>query len=291
MNNYPEKVIELYLRDGTINGTIEVEVANWNGKAIKMPRTKFKEFGKTSLNKSGIYFLICEDEDTNEEAIYIGESGDIYNRNNNRLSNPNSNDYYDWKTIIAFTRKNLDRGKRTYAENKIRTLAEECNRYEILTSKTSNELLKESYQAEMNEFIGYVKTILNILGYKLLEPTVENKDEELLWEIIRDKEGEEHIHAKAYYNEETREMVLLKGSNISSTLKNVYPKIMTMREEKREKGIIDKNNTLTEDIICKSPSEATNFVLGYRGGPYFWKNSKINMNLRDYRNNLENNND
>ena len=286
MAKYPPKTLELFLEDGTINGVIEVELSNWNGKALKIPRKRFTDY-KSELSEEGIYFLICDNVETGEEEIYIGESSNVYDRNYGRLHNPNSNDFYDWKTMIVFMRKNLDSGKRLYAEHKIRSIAEECNRYKILTSQTRDEQLKKSYKYEMDEFIEHVRTILNILGYKLLEPYVENKDEQLIWSLTVNKDKKENINAKGIYNEETGEMIVLKESIISEDMSNdINPRVKLMRENAFNDGKIDENNKLLEDFLCNSPSEAFKFIMGYPGGPIAWKNSKTGKTLKKYITNL-----
>lgn len=279
MVDYPPKTLELFLEDGTINGVIEVELSNWDGKAIKIPRKKFVEYSN-ELSEEGIYFLICENNETGEEEIYIGESSNVYDRNYNRLHNPNSRDFYDWKTMIVFMRKNLDSGKRLYAEHKIRVIAENCNRYNILTSQTRDEQLKKSYKYEMDEFIEHVRTILNILGYKLLEPFVENKENQIIWSLNINKDKKEIIDAKGIYNEETGEFIVLKGSNISRNIsENVNSRVKLLREKYYNEGTITENNKLTEDILCNSPSEAFKFVVGYPGGPINWKHNKKTLKI------------
>lgn len=37
------KAIELFLVDGDANGLVTAELSNWNGKAIKIPRTDVKD--------------------------------------------------------------------------------------------------------------------------------------------------------------------------------------------------------------------------------------------------------
>ena len=70
------KTMEVYWFDGTGDGIITAEMSNWSGEAIKIPRTDMatcaKEFEEAT--GAGIYFLLCEKENTNEESVYIGES-------------------------------------------------------------------------------------------------------------------------------------------------------------------------------------------------------------------------
>lgn len=207
----------------------------------------------------------------------------IFNRNYNRLhNNSNSNDYYDWKTMIVFMRKNLDSGKRLYAEHKIRNIAQKCNRYKILTTQTRDEQLKKAYKYEMDEFIEHVRIILNVLGYKLLEPFIENKEKQVTWEL---KVMKDNIFAKGIYNDETGEMMVLKGSTIRHFgVENLNPRVKLLRENSFNNGTIDENNKLTEDVICNSPSEAYKFVLGNHGGPISWKYK--HETLKDYIDNI-----
>lgn len=287
MFDYPPKTLELFLEDGTINGVIEVELSNWDGKAIKIPRKKFSDY-KEDLSHEGIYFLICENTETDKEEVYIGESSNVYDRNYNRLHNQKSNDFYDWKTMIVFMRKNLDSGKRLYAEHQIKSIAENCNRYNVLTSQTRNEQLKKPYKYEMDEFIEHVRTILNILGYKVLEPYVENKEKQKIWSLNLNKDKKEIIKAKGIYNDETGELIVLKGSIISKSISDaVNSRVKLLREDLYNNGVIDEeNNKLKKDVLCNSPSEAFKFVVGYPGGPRDWKLN--GRTLKEYIDGLSN---
>ena len=189
--------------------------------------------------------------------------------------------------MIVFMRKNLDSGKRLYIENKITNIAKECNRFKILTNKTRDEQLKKAYKYEMDVFIEHVKTILNILGYNLLEPFVKNKEKQLIWSLNNVKKK---IEANGIYNEETSEMIVLKGSIISVDIsEDLNPRVKLLRENLFNNGKIDENNIVTEDILCNSPSEAFKLVVGYQGGPISWKNNKTGKTLKDYINELSNN--
>ena len=55
------QTIELYLADGTPDGLVTAELSNWNGKAIKIPRTDVSSCDRADLKSVGVYFLFCED--------------------------------------------------------------------------------------------------------------------------------------------------------------------------------------------------------------------------------------
>ena len=61
------KSINLFLMDGTPNGTIKCTLANWTGVAYKIPRTeldKCKE--REDLTQSGVYFLFGTSDPTDD---------------------------------------------------------------------------------------------------------------------------------------------------------------------------------------------------------------------------------
>lgn len=51
------KTIEMFLVDGDFNGLVTAELSNWNGKAIKVPRTMVKGLDREDIRGVGVYFL------------------------------------------------------------------------------------------------------------------------------------------------------------------------------------------------------------------------------------------
>lgn len=73
------KAIELFLVDGDANGLITAELSNWNGKAIKIPRTDVKNSTRQDITEAGVYFLFCQ-EDDGSDSVYIGEAENVQKR-------------------------------------------------------------------------------------------------------------------------------------------------------------------------------------------------------------------
>ena len=55
------KAIELFLVNGTAESLITAELSNWNGKAIKIPRTEVNTCNREDIKGVGVYFLICQE--------------------------------------------------------------------------------------------------------------------------------------------------------------------------------------------------------------------------------------
>ena len=50
------KAIELFLVNGTADSLITAELLNWNGKAIKIPRTEVGSCEREDIKGVGVYF-------------------------------------------------------------------------------------------------------------------------------------------------------------------------------------------------------------------------------------------
>ena len=62
------KAIELFLVDGDANGLVTAELSNWNGKAIKIPRTDVKDCTRHDITEAGVYFLFCQEDDGSDSV-------------------------------------------------------------------------------------------------------------------------------------------------------------------------------------------------------------------------------
>lgn len=67
------KSINIFLPTGSADGPIELEMLNWNGMVIKIPRKEVGPYEGAELDKPGVYFLFCKDEEDGE-AVYVGEA-------------------------------------------------------------------------------------------------------------------------------------------------------------------------------------------------------------------------
>lgn len=73
------KTIELFLVNGTADSIITAELSNWNGKAIKIPRTEVSACQRDDVRSVGVYFLICQKDD-GTDSVYIGEAENLQER-------------------------------------------------------------------------------------------------------------------------------------------------------------------------------------------------------------------
>ena len=122
------KTIELFLVNGTAESLIIAELSNWNGKAIKIPRTEVETCTREDIRGVGVYFLICQ-EDDGTDSIYIGEAENVSDRLVQHLrDHKNGKEKYYWNTAIIFVGRDLNKALIRYLENRIVEIAKDCGR-------------------------------------------------------------------------------------------------------------------------------------------------------------------
>lgn len=276
------KSINLFLMDGDPSGRIKCTLANWTGVAYKIPRTELEKCkGRDDLSQSGVYFLFGISDQTGESVVYIGQAGvrkngeGILYRLQEHKRNPDK-DY--WTEAVVFTTSNNSFGPTeiSYLENRFTNMAIMAKRYLV---KNGNDPtlgnITEEKESELEEFIDYAKIVMGTLGYKVFEPlsqpatVVLPSDDRILQldKIFLIKRSGTNARAKL-----TNEgIVVLAGSTIR---KDIVPSCPDYAKSVREdnKDYIDENSVLQKDILFKTPSGASAFVLGApTNGNVEWK--------------------
>ena len=264
------KSIELFLVNGTADSIITAELSNWNGKAIKIPRTEVKDCKREDITGVGVYFLFCKNEEDGKDSVYIGEAENVEQRLKIHLSDyQQGKEKYYWTTAVVFVGAALNKALIRYLENRICDMAAKCNRYQVLTKNTyKNTVVKESEAAAMEEFLDNIRILINTLGYKVLEPLPSKqmirKDDTLFLET-------QHAKAAGVFTEDG--FVVFKEARVSASMAAKMPmKLRCLREKCEANGTI-RDGILQEDMLFSSPSAAAAFILGYSAsGPLYWKN-------------------
>lgn len=265
------KSIELFQANGTADSLITAELSNWNGKAIKIPRIEVSECNRDDIKGAGIYFLFCK-EDDDSDSVYIGEAENIQERLIQHLRDYSSEkEKYYWNTAVLFVGRDLNKALIRYLENRLVEIARKSKRYIVLTKNTyRNTVMKESQIAAMEEFVDNIKILISSLGYKVLEPMLQNdsvssQDNEMLYLTVGGTEAKAMITTEGF--------VLISGSSVNekTTVKSLSAGMVKLRNKYLDAGKV-KNWKTVEDILFSSSSAAAVFVLGYSvSGPATWK--------------------
>ncbi len=263
------KAIELFLVNGSADSLITAELSNWNGKAIKIPRTEVSACDREDIKGVGIYFLICQ-EDDGTDSVYIGEAENVLDRLMQHLRDYQSGkEKYYWNTAVIFVGRDLNKALIRYLENRFVEIAKECGRYTILTKNTyKNTVLKEAQIASMEEFIDNVKILINTLGYKVLVPVPKANDETIY--LYCKGSG---ASAKGFVS--AGGFTVLEGSTVSDhtvpSLETKGKSYYNLRNALIKDGTIS-DRVFTRDYEFKAPSAASAVILGHTSnGNVDWK--------------------
>lgn len=265
------KAIELFLVNETAESLITAELSNWNGKAIKIPRTEVSSCERDDIKGVGVYFLICQ-EDDGTDSVYIGEAENVLDRLTQHLRDFQSGkEKYYWNTAVIFVGRDLNKALIRYLENRFVEIAKECGRYTVLTKNTyKNTVLKEAQIASMEEFIDNVKILINTLGYKVLVPVPKANDETIY--LYCKGSG---ASAKGFVS--AGGFTVLEGSTVSDhtvpSLETKGKSYYNLRNALIKDGTIS-GRVFTRDYEFKAPSAASAVILGHTSnGNVDWKTS------------------
>ena len=283
------KSIELFLVNGTADSLITAELSNWNGKAIKIPRIEVATCKRDDITQAGVYFLFCKEND-GSDSVYIGEAENVKERLVQHLRDYQSEkEKYYWNTAVIFIGRDLNKALIRYLENRFVDLARSSKRYHVLTKNTyHNTVMKESQIAVMDEFVDNVKILIDVLGYKVLEPV--SKPETSPEENADDNGKKNRFYlerniknvgkVEAVGMRTTEGFVVLQGSTISPMCDDTIS--TTLKEQRSKANIVD--HILQEDVLFSSPSYAAVFVIGKSAnGLTSWK-SDDGRTLKDVEN-------
>lgn len=277
------KTIKIFLIDGDPNGRMSCELSNWSGKAYKIPRVKIKDCtDRDDLTSTGVYLLFGKDEE-GKDQVYIGEAESILKRLNQQLT---SKDF--WNEAIVFISKdeNLNKAHIKYLENRLHDIAKAANRYKVDNSIIPTQSsISESDRAEMEEFIEYIKMLVNTLGHKVFDEKREfkpkQKQETFFCKGVRGADGQ---------GEQTSDgFVVFKGSKAAGVaVASMTANFVVLRQKLITEGVlVDKGDyfEFPDDYIFTSPSTAASMVLGRNAnGLVEWK-QKDGKTLKEYESN------
>ena len=254
------KTIKIFLIDGDPNGRMSCELSNWSGKAYKIPRIKIKDCAdRDDLTSTGVYLLFGKDED-GKDQVYIGEAESILKRLNQQLT---LKDFWNEAIIFISKDENLNKAHIKYLENRLHDIAKAANRYKVDNSVIPTQSsISESDRAEMEEFIEYIKMLVNTLGHKVFDEKREfklkQKQETFFIKGARGADGQGEPTSDGF--------VVFKNSKASSsTVTSMTANFIKYRQKLIDEGVVINRGAyleFPEDYIFSSPSTAASIVLG-----------------------------
>ena len=278
------KTIRIYLDDGSVSGIRHAEIVNWTGQAVSSPRSKIKLLASWEESKKpGVYFLFGVDEESGEDAVYIGEAENVFDRLQNHLANKDF-----WNEVVFFTSKdeNLTKSHVKYLESRLVLLAKLYARHVVLNGNEPQlPVLPRGDRDAMDEFVANLKILLGVVGYKTLESIEQRKTEIIIEQEDQTLESPNSdvlelflkvkgIKAQAHLTDEG--IVVLTASHVSKDVKDsLSAGYKKLREQLIQNGTLQETNNgyvFTKNKLFKSPSQAAAIIVGYSiNGRHHWQ--------------------
>jgi len=271
------KTIKLFLMDADPEGRMVCELSNWNGKAYRIPRGKVKDCSdRSDLKGTSVYLLFGRAESsTAKPKAYIGEAENAYSR---LVQHVSEKEFWNESVVFISKDENLNKAHIKYLESRLYEIAISAGRYEIQNGNTpTRSSISESDQAEMEEFIEYIKILINTMGFKVFEPLIKIES------IAQDPE--EFFYVRGARGADGRGkrtsdgFVVFAGSKVAIDAVPSFPKgFSALRDELIDNEIIvrkGENFVLASDYLFSSPSAAAAVIMGRSAnGLIEWKNAK-----------------
>lgn len=274
--------LKIFLPDGNPDGIKTIEKSNWSGQGFVFPRalmsvaTKRKE-----LNRTGVYILKGDDENSSFPKIYIGEADPLLER---LRIHALKKDF--WTTCYTFSSKDesLNKAHIQYIESRLVRLASRGKRCTFENGNEPEEpTLSEADRADAHLFLQEMLLCFPILGLGMFTnvdtapSTSKNSEQPAPVSIVGD---ELYIDAKGIeaVGVQLADGFMVKaGSGISCDETESFPqRYKEIREELIKKSVlINKSGQwiFAQDYVFNSPSAAACVILGSsRNGLLRWKN-------------------
>ena len=267
----PPFYIRILVPTGNPDGLRIVEKSNWSGVGIVFNRSNFKEAVKRQeFEKTGVYVLIGNDEESGSKTIYVGEGDPVKSRLNQHYSNK---DFWTWAVFFVAKDDSLNKAHVQHLESQLLTLARNAKLCKLDNGTEPNPpTLSEADTVFVESFLRDITSIFPLLNLNVFEMAfVSAGVKELLY---LDAKG-----VKATCYEDAKGFIVLKGSEAVLKETNSLNKyISASRKDLVEKGVlalIDSKYIFTQDYAFNSPSNASDLILGgSTNGRTCWKNSK-----------------
>ena len=294
------KTIQIYLPKGNPRGLRLAEMTTRTVRLIEIPRIHIDDFfAMPEANQVGLYFLVGDTDNIGKPLLYIGQTGDL----KRRLNQHHEKDFWTRAFVMLSTNNSMTQTHALYMEHKAIATAIKVGRYKIKNGNTGNRPhTPDPLKADCEELFYTLNVLLSTLGQPIFESlSINNKSansNEILPIIdtgnticigttptqISLTQPESTLfyckthgtYAKGYYDDDG--FVVLSGSLINKrTIASASSWAINKRDEMLSaKKLIEYDSELyelIENLLCKTPSGASDFVLGSSSNGWkIWKN-------------------
>jgi hypothetical protein len=166
--------IRVFVPDGDPEGVKVVELLNWTGVGVAVPRTAWQSArGRPEFRSAGVYILAGPPpEGTDDElpTIYVGQADEIASRIDNHDANK---DFWNWAYAFVSSNNSLNRAHITWIEHQLLQRAHNAGRCHLDNGNLPREpRLTEAERADTMGFLREMLRILPLLDVRVFEKPI-----------------------------------------------------------------------------------------------------------------------
>jgi hypothetical protein len=268
------RTIQIFLPYGDPRGIRVGELTTSIVQVIEVPRALLPQFQEMpQAAQVGVYFLIGEGEDGDRPRVYIGQTGGCGKRLNEHHLDPKK-EFWNRALVVVSLTHSLTQTHALYLEWQSILQANKAARYLVSNGNAGfKPHTPAPMEADCLELFETMRTLVATMGQPVFEALALGKDKAPLEDVFYCKAAA--YDATAEYTEEG--MVVFKGSRARAEM---APSMAAMSAGKRRQALIDDGRlklegmayVFQEDILFKSPSGASDVVVGASSnGWLMWK--------------------
>jgi predicted GIY-YIG superfamily endonuclease len=270
------KTIQIFLPSGDPSGVRIAEITTSVVRVIEFPRQELDAFLKMPESKQvGVYLLFGEDEESGNQQLYIGQSGEL----SKRLSQHKKKDFWSKAVAIVSLTNNLTQTHVLFLEWLAIKEAKSVGRYELENgNEGSKPYTPAPMEADCHEIFNVAKTLLGTLGHPVFKSLTKSKVKQTDY-FYCSRNG---VEGRGVMTDEG--FVMLKGSIGNLDIPEIYQGKIQSRDKLINSGVLvvhDDQIEFVKDYLFKTPSGASNMLIGMASNGWKeWKN-KAGLTLDD----------
>jgi hypothetical protein len=271
------RTIQIFLPSGDPRGIQVAALTTSIVQVIEVPRPLLSDFLQMPESRQvGVYYLIGDDEEKDQLAVYVGQTGFLGKRLGEHDLDP-KREFWNRALVAISLTHSLTQTHVMYLEWCSIQQANAAQRYTVENGTVGTRPHTPAWlEADCQEIFDTIRTLVSTLGQQVFEPLVKKSDPALL--VLADNaiistpsskdvqifrcSGPQGADAKGQYTEEG--MVVLKGSRARG---EAVASLATARHRQRliDAGdlVLDQGTyVFQKNVLFRSVSGASNVVLG-----------------------------
>lgn len=274
------RTIQIFLPTGDPRGIQVAALTTSIVQVIEVPRPLLSDFLQMPESRQvGVYYLIGDDEEKDQLAVYVGQTGSLGKRLSEHDLDP-KREFWNRALVAISLTHSLTQTHAMYLEWRSIQQANEAQRYTVENGTVGTRPHTPTWlEADCQEIFDTIRTLVSTLGQQVFEPlsvrvqpvvqlaaagVIPNARSPELAQVFRCA-GPEGAEATGQYTEEG--MVVLKGSRGRG---EEVASMNGLSAGKHRQRLIEAGDLLLDagsyvfqrDVLFRSPSGASSVVLG-----------------------------